>query len=104
VKTTAEFTANSVLEFRLRAIPKEAGIHSDAELMIKGARLEISLAPSFHAVAGDKIPLLSGQTVNGTFSKLPEGAEIQAPPYTFAISYNLDGKGIVGLKVTKAVK
>ena len=100
----AEFAPNSTLEFRIRNAKGAAPLRSETELKIEGVRLVVTLDPAFRADVGDKISLVACQNINGKFKDLAEGSTIQADSYSFALSYNLDGKDVIGLKVTKTAK
>jgi len=102
VDCSAEFSPGSQLEFQLNEVPKQAPVTTLCPIEIKDAHLTIVPEASFKASVGTKIPLIAGEGVNGTFSSLPEGAEIQGGGYTFVIHYGVPN-GEVGLTV-KAVK
>lgn len=98
----SEFLPGSLLEVRLREIPKTAPINAPGELIIEGARFKVSLDPAFRAKVGDRIPLVDGEIVTGTFADLPEGSTITADGYTFTLSYESTKAATLGLKVTAA--
>lgn len=96
----SEFLPGSLFEVRLREVPKAAGVKAPGELKIEGARFKLSLDPAFRAKVGDRIPLIDGEIITGTFADLPEGSTIQANGYAFTLSYQSTTAGTVGLKVT----
>lgn len=96
----SEFLPGSLLEVRLREVPKAAGVNAPGELRIESARFQLALDPIFSAKVGDHIPLIDGEIITGTFADLPEGSAIQANGYSFALSYESTTAGTVGLKVT----
>ncbi len=54
------------------------------------------------ATVGARIPLVAHQGLDGTFVNLPENAEIRSGSYTFILTYSLDNKNVIGLKLIKA--
>lgn len=96
------FLPGSLLEVRLREVPKTAPINAPGELIIEGASFKVSLDPAFRAKVGDLIPLVDGEIITGTFADLPEGSTITADGYTFTLTYGSTKAAGLGLKVTAA--
>lgn len=65
-------------------------IVSAGSISLGGAKLDVGLGTSYTPTVGDQLIIIqnnTGTAINGTFSSLPEGAEVTAGSSLFRISY-----------------